>query len=271
LMQATAIALFIGQTSILVFFGFAAMIFGILKERPLSLVVGLTFLALKPQVGIVAFLAVAAHHRDRWTILPAAGICLLATTPIAFSGNYFATVEDFLLGLPSFSRFVGNTPPNMTGLINISDFALPNFEGLPLSLMCIVAAIIFAIIIFHNLSSKKEAEIGYTQQLLAGLMLFVSSTLFLLPLHSYDLVALSILLMMILAIPVAGRYLIAFGLLICFRPRNLLHAFGIANPKDLAFPESHLVSAGLLLLFVGTLWAMRSCRIESRVSIVHCE
>ncbi len=252
-MQSTAVTLFIGQTAILVYFGLAAMIFGILKERPLLIVTGLVFLALKPQIGIVAFPAVVALHRYRWTILPAGGLCLLATAPIAVSGDYSASIISFLSNLTGYSEISSNTPPNMTGLIDISNYLLTNSVTSSATPIVVLVAIIFAVMIFYNLSSNKETKFDGAQHLVASLSLFLASTFFFLPLHSYDLVALTTLLMMIMVIPFPGRYLIAFGLLICFRSRNLFDASGIVNSNDLSFPESHLASAGLFLIFIGAL------------------
>jgi hypothetical protein len=89
----------------------------------------------------------------------------------------------------------------------------------------------------------------------AYLALFVASTLFLLPLHSYDLVPLAILLMMVLAIPLPGRWLIALGLVLSIRVGNLSGALGIAHPASTIFPESLLASAGLFVILLGTMWA----------------
>ena len=95
LMEATAMTIYLGQTSILIYFGFAAMIFGLLKGRPSILILGLAFLALKPQIGFLAFVAVATLRQYRWTILPAGSICALATAPINLTANYYASIFGF--------------------------------------------------------------------------------------------------------------------------------------------------------------------------------
>jgi hypothetical protein len=256
LMEATAVAIWSGQSSILVYFGLAAMIFGILKSRPLLLIVGLVFLALKPQIGVVAFAAVAAHYHYRWTVLPAAATCLLASVPIAITGDYRASVEGFLTNLTHHAQIVANTPPNMTGLIHISDY-LFSISNVPLSsLIGSLMAIICAIVVFYNSSLNKAPEIEHRQHQVASLALFVASTFFFTPLHYYDLVVLAALLMMIVVIPFAGRWLIAFGLLMCFRPGIFFRAFGITNSDIFLILENRLASAGLFLLFVGAMWAI---------------
>ena len=251
-MQATAVAIWSGQSSVLVYFGLAAMIFGILKARPLLLVIGLVFLALKPQIGIVAFAAIAALKHYRWTILPAGAICLLATAPIAITADYRASIEGFLASLAQHSKLSANAPSNMTGLVHLSDylFSISNVSlGTQIGFLM---AIICAVVVFFNMSLNKTPEIQHAQRQIASLVLFVASTFFLIPLHYYDLVSLAILLMVIVAIPLAGRWLIALGLLLCFRPGNFWVAFGVTNSDIL---DGRLASAGLFLLVVGALWS----------------
>src|SRR5262249_10938500 len=99
LMRATPMTIWGGQTSILVYFGLSALFFGFLKERAALVIIGLVFLALKPQIGIIGFAAVAALDRYRWTIVPAAGVCLVASAPILVAGGYLASVRGFLSNL----------------------------------------------------------------------------------------------------------------------------------------------------------------------------
>jgi hypothetical protein len=256
LMQATVFALFFGQTSILVYFGLAGIFFGLLEARPLLLIIGLVFLALKPQIGIVVFPATIALHRYRWTVFAAGGVCLLATAPVAFLGDYGASIKEFLANLKEYYGIFPNTPPSMTGLINITAYVLTNSVVSSSTLIFVLVATILAVITFYNLPLNKVSEVDDTQCLVARLGFFLASTFFFLPLHSYDLVALTALMMIIMTTTLAGRYLIAFGLFVCFRPRKLYDVFDFANSNGLLFPESRLVSAGLLLVFVGALWAV---------------
>ncbi len=254
-MQATSVNLFLGQTSILIFFGFAALIYGILEASSFSLIVGLVFLALKPQIGVVAFAGIAALRHYRWAIFPAGGICLLATTPIALSGNYRVSIEGFLANLPRQPSVPGNEFPNLTGLANISGYIFPKSVEFYISMALVIAAVACAIAIFKNLRIDKRLEAAGVQHQIACLMLFVVSIFLFVPLHSYDIVPLSALLMMTVAAPLPGSWFIILGLLLCLRPRNLWDALGIETSEKLTFPESPLVSAGLLLIFIGAFWA----------------
>jgi Glycosyltransferase family 87 len=265
-MQATAMTVWGGQTSILVYFGLSAMIFGLLKARPHVLIIGLVFLALKPQIGIIAFAAVAALHRYRWTIFPAVGLCLLGSAPVAVAGGYRASVEGFLANLALQSKTVSMGPDLISGVIRILDYQSYISNTFLIGLTVILSAIIFVVVDFYNSSFNNGLEVEDAQHQVASLALFVAITFFFVPLHYYDLVPLAAMWMMILAMPLAGRWLIAIGLLICLRPANILGvlvgpeaeraAGGSATSEKIVFPISHLLSLGLFLLFVGAVWSV---------------
>ena len=265
-MQSAAMTLWGGQTSILVYFGLSAMIFGLLKARPSLVIVGLVFLALKPQIGIMAFAAVFALHRYRWTIVPAAVICLLGSAPTLFAGGYRASIEGFLANLALQSKTVSMRADLTTGLIRIFDYQSYISNTFILGLAIISLAMIFSFIVLYNSSFNKADEVKDVEHQVASLALFVAIIFFFVPLHSYDLVPLAAMSMMILAIPLAGRALIAIGLLICLRPLNLLGtllgseaeraAGGSAISGKIILPISQLLTVGLCLLFVGAMWSI---------------
>ena len=58
LMHATGLTLFIGQTSELLYIGFAAIIYGVSTGNRSAFAAGLVAVALKPNVGAVVFLVV---------------------------------------------------------------------------------------------------------------------------------------------------------------------------------------------------------------------
>jgi len=244
----------------------AALIFGLLKARPSVLIVGLVFLALKPHIGVIAFAAVAALHRYRWTTVPAASICLLGSAPVALAEGYRASIEGFLANLALQSKSVSLGPDLTAGLIRIFDYQSYTSNTFLIGLIIISAAIIFAAIVFYNSSLNEAQEYEDVQNQIASLALFVAILFFFTPLHSYDIVSLAATWMMIVAMPLSGRWLIAIGLLICLRPLNLLGvllgpeaeraAGGSAISGKVIFPISHLLTMGLSLIFVGALWSV---------------
>lgn len=260
LMEATAMTIFLGQTSILIYFGFAAMIFGLLKGRPSILILGLTFLALKPQIGLLAFVAVATLRRYRWTILPAASICALATVSISITANAYASIIGFFVNLARQSGISANSPPNLVGFSHIAGHLLSYSTSLSGTLVLTSAAVICVVAVFSNLSFRQMSGPTNTQHELANLTLFMALIFLLVPLHTYDIVALAALPGMLLALPRTGKSLIGLGLLICFRPRNLSEALGITNPMSQGFPEAHLVSLAIVIILIGAICATITTR-----------
>ena len=260
-MQATAVVLFNGQTSIVFYFGLAAVFYGILRNRPLFVVIGLVFLALKPQIGAVVFAAVFMLRQFRWTVLVAAGLCLIATIPMVVGTDYRASLEGLFTNLTRYSAFPANTPANLTGLTNIISFVASPSVAVHAMLFLFAAAIVCATAIFYFWPIDAWAQVDRVRIQLASLVLLVASTLFLLPLHTYDIVSLAAVITMISATSLAGRWLILSGLIVCLRPSSLFNLLGMTNSAGLDFPESGLVSLGLLLIFAGAVWAAISARL----------
>ena len=262
-MHATPAALYIGQTSILVYFGISVLIYGLLKRRPTALIVGLVILALKPQIGIVAFAAVAALRNFRWTVIPSAAICLVSSFTIALSANYIASIRGFLANLGRHGEHDANTPQYLTGLIHILNDFLPISGGLLGTLLILSAAMLCAVVIFYFSPINKTEKVYDAQEILAGLALFVAATFFFIPLHFYDMISLVILLMIIIATPLRGRWLIAMGLFLSFRPDYIARVLGIATSSEVC--DCNLMSAGLVLVVAGAVWSLLAIRSQANL------
>ena len=76
---------------------------------------------------------------------------------------------------------------------------------------------------------------------------------FLLPLHSYDIVPVAAIIMINVAVPLPGLWLVTIGLLICVRDGNLANVTSIINSASGVFHSSLLLSIGLLVLLIGAL------------------
>ena len=234
-MQSTLRSLGVGQTSILVYFGLAAMVFGLLKDRPAFLILGLIVLALKPNFGLVAFATTASLPCYRWTIIPAGLVCVLGAVPILISGHLFEQMAGFLSNLSRYGEYKFNEPGNLTGIIHL----LMLHNSIALTIVC--AGLMAALFYSKPLNAQT-------------ISVFVAAMFFILPLHSYDAVAVAIVLMWLVAAPVTfGGWLVAAGLLICLRPMNLANVTGIISPSSLDLQDSLLLSLGLLVILAGTL------------------
>ncbi|MGA7748715.1 MAG: glycosyltransferase family 87 protein [Gallionella sp.] len=247
LMQSTAGALSIGQTSILVYFGLAAMVFGLLKDQPAFLILGLIVLALKPNFGLVAFAATASLSRYRWTIIPAGLVCVLGAVPILIGGHIVAEMGGFLSNLASYSvEFGANTPSNMTGIVHLLTLHHP------VALTAVCAGLAAALFYSKPLNAQT-------------ISLFVASIFFIVQLHAYDAVAIVIVLMALISAPVTiTGWLVAAGLLICFRPGNLASVTHIMSPSISDYSGNLLLSLGFLVILAGTVvWVARPPKLAS--------
>jgi len=175
--------------------------------------------------------------------------------------DYRASLEGLFTNLARYSAFPANTPANLTGLTNMISFVASPSVAVHAMLPLFAVAIVCAAAIFYFWPIDVAAEVDGVRMQLASLVLFVASTLFLLPLHSYDIVSLAALITMISAKSLAGRWLMFSGLIVCLRPSSLFNLLGMTNSAGLDFPESGLVSFGLLLIFAGAIWAAISARL----------
>ena len=262
-MYATAVTAWDGQSSILVYFGYSTLVFGLLKQRPSMLILALVSLALKPQIGLLAFVAVGTLRQYRWTVVPAGMICLLGSATVAITANLPGSIEGFLVNLTRHSEHSANTPPHLTGAVHILDslFTLPNSSIV--ALVIFSAGIILTFFLFYSSPVNTPGSSPNSKQSIAILVLFIALSLLIVPLHSYDVLSLVAVFMMTTTVPLEGRWIIGFGLLLCYRPDFIWRAFGVVKPEEIIL--SDLISPGLLLIFIGATWALWAARSRARL------
>jgi hypothetical protein len=150
----------------------------------------------------------------------------------------------------------------LTGLIHLLDsvFSLPNASLVALAIY--LAGILVVGALFHYSPFNSSNENDNVEQSVATLLLFIAFSLFIIPFHYYDTLALVAVFMMIVAVPLEGRWLMGFGLLLCYRPDFIWRVFGVINPQEIFL--SHIVSPGLLLILMGAVWASWATRSRAR-------
>jgi Glycosyltransferase family 87 len=239
LMQSTVWAFLAGQTSILLYFGLAAIFYGLYEKNQQVLMSGLIAVALKPNIGAVLYLLIATMPEWRKTLAVAICVLVLAAMPAVIhdpSGNLFGFLAnlDRYYGFqlpPDASRdiaasewiriqdgnwveFIANAPTTMIGLFHFTD-ALP--RGLT-SKALIAAAAIVSVIVYRR---GGPDELRFARITLV-ILLFV-------PLHIYDMVMLMIPALFLWSRGITDpRMLPALaGLLICLRPGNIAKVLDI--------------------------------------------
>jgi hypothetical protein len=239
LMQSTVWAFLAGQTSILLYFGLAAVFYGLSGKNWQVLLLGLIAVALKPNIGAVVYLLIATMPEWRKTLAAAVCILLLAAMPAVIhdpSGSLvgFLTNLDRYYGvqLPAdaahniaasewirihdgnWVEFIANAPTAMIGLFHFTD-ALPR----GLTSKALIAAAAIASIIVYRRGGPDELRFARVTLII---LLFV-------PLHIYDMVMLMIPALFVWSRGMTDPRMIPAlaGLLICLRPGNIAKALDI--------------------------------------------
>jgi hypothetical protein len=261
-MQTTASAFWLGQTSVLLYFGFAAIMYGFSTRSRWAFAAGLVAVALKPNVGALVFLVVAILMPE-WRralaltafVLVALAMPVVVHAPsdtlselLANLGRYYGSYlpenapPDIVLSGwvrlrgGDYAQLVANAPENMVGLFHFTD-SLPN--GLTANVL-IVAAAVASIVVFR-LAGTTELKFAC---LVMVVLLFV-------PLHGYDMVMLGIPAMVLWSRGMADprTWPALAGLLICLRPSIIDQMLHIKN----LLPGGGPAAVGLLLVAIPVL------------------
>jgi hypothetical protein len=240
-MQATPMALALGQTSLLVYFGAACLAFGMLRERRAFVVAGLAVLLLKPQVGVIAVAVLAASPARRIAVAQALALSALLAVPAFWIAGVVPTVSGYARELALHASLEVNAPPNTTGIRHLA------FDVFGADLSAAAASALgLAVALGVSLALGRTAA-------RPALVLTIAGVLALAPLHEYDLVLAAPLVAVCLSteIPDALRWVFAAGLLVVFRSANLATALGWSDGTLPYFPGSHLVSLAGVAMFAA--------------------
>ncbi len=283
LLQDTAISLSIGQTSALLYLGIAcvlcalaespetaaraaraapATVAGASTALPVAsasapsqggtaraglLVIGLTLVALKPNIGLVIwFLAIGS---GAWAGL--AWACLvqvLLAVPAMLANGVVASLAGFLANVAHY-RSVGieaNLPPDQTGLVNLASLVL---HVTPSTGLLVALAAALAWLFGWRAHAARPAQ--PVRSALPMLLLVVALMLALVPLHSYDMVLMAIPMLALVRAQGVARFALLLAALVTLRAPALGERFGLHHPASLIFPGSLLESLGCVFLLVG--------------------
>ena len=253
--QATPVVIFVGQTSLVVYFGLTIFAYSILAKSNVWFVVGLVIVSLKPHVAIPLFAILFAFRIYQKQIIIAGLIVLLMALPALLPYGIIETLEQYLENLALHGTYFVNAPESTTGIRNLVHAIFNiNISGLLVILIMLVMA--FPIGIYLNAKGllKSEDRLDEDKNLL--LAICVSFAAFMAPLHYYDLTFIT--LMLLLSgnfMPIKRLLLCGFGLLL-FRAMNLMEAITGLEKDPAAIYVNIVVSLsllGIMLLCVMTL------------------
>lgn len=244
LMQATAVALAIGQTSFLIYLGVALLVYGWGGGRlsKTAVTMGLVAAGLKPSVGLVLFCAAIVRRDLRFSAMLAVLIHMMLAVISASKTGFLSDLIGFLQAVARYEAEGGpaNAPQNLVGLVQLIDLSGFDING---NLLLLIACAI-AVLAARRASTAQK----YAVFIISIIGFLVT------PLHSYDLtfVAVAVAVAMTCERPV---YLVPFllGFTLIFRSDNMQIATGVGNPIGEIFPGSMIATIGVLIMTVTAL------------------
>lgn len=220
LMGATAITLYLGQTSGLIYFGFCLFAYGFVTQRRIPTVIALAILLMKPQIGVpVAVFYLLSPGGLLPTVIAGVTVGILSI-PAFVVGGFKATVFGFLTTVSSYSGANAfNSSPATTGLRNLA-YHLTGIDS-PITLFALATIVLCAacsFVVFRIL--PRRAQTAEDPRLLGAVALaFIIVSI--LPLHSYDLMLIAPLLLYSLLQKSMMPYWAVASALVVFRSNNL--------------------------------------------------
>ena len=244
LMQASAIIIATGQTTILIYFGLCLVIYSAVNSRPLWLALGLCVMLLKPQIGVVLFFAFIPFKKYHMALLYTCALTLLLMLPALITIGPFETILPYLKGLSQHSSFATNEAQNSTGLksilYNITNFKLPSTMATLLSIVGAVGA---------GLYFKKSGKENSTN-FIRYLMIIIMITAFIAPLHEYDMIIIVPLILLSAIYGVRAQWLLSLPFIILARSGNIGDLLTPENADDARYYTSVITTIALVALII---------------------
>ena len=231
----------IGQFSAFIYLACAAFVHAVIRKRDWLMVVALFILTMKASLGL-AFVVFALVVPRWWRALVIAGVLsVLCALPPVLGGGLMPIVSGFLDGVAAYGTYEANMPASMTGLRNLVFYATGmDASGL---LLGILAALLVGFLGCFGARAAPGAD-------RATMAASIATVLFLVPMHLYDLMLASVL--VVGAIRPLFAVVWAASLLVLYRVHRVSDLFGIEEPT-IAFHGSYLTSLILGVLFVASL------------------
>ena len=259
-LQASALTLSVGQTSILIYFGVSLLLFGILKQRQVAAVLGLTILLLKPQLAIV-FVAAMAVDRTQWALLAKAiGLSAVISLPAFVIAPTAAF--DWLGNLPHYDTFTSaDWPQSATGLRHLvwslTGYDLGSIPSIVIAAILMVA--LYAFLVMGNRSLEGGENAGARSRLLV--LLASAVTIAVAPLHVYDLPLTGVLLFVLARARPLEIVVGLFGAALLWRAGDLAKLTGFYGEGTEHFEGTRLATLGALLILAAVFETIRRQRV----------
>jgi hypothetical protein len=243
-LQATALTIVVGQTSILIYFAFGLVLFGLVKSVKWVAAIGFALLCLKPQIGAPLILAA-------FFLAPSARAPLavgLGTSVIAAMPTLLASITAPLDWLMETARYGDAVRANAVGSVTGIRTLAADFLGVPIGTLPAVGLALAVAALLTAWVLRK----GCRNDLIAAVSIGLMAALAIAPLHLYDFVMVGAMAPFFLRRPsLLSSTLAIAGAGLLWRAEDIADVTGFHAPGVEIFAGSRLAAIGAALLLIG--------------------
>lgn len=244
--EPTATLISVGQTTAPIYFGAAALLYGLASGKRGFAIAGLALTFLKPQIGVVfAAIMLFRDKQSRELLLAAVAVSAALAAPAVVADP--AIIGVFLGNAAGHEGIMpANQPGGMTGLRHLS-----GLSGHPMSTLWALAATVAAALAACAVAAR--ASPGESTQVRAWQTMILTTAVItaFAPLHFYDLILTGVTLFALGAGSWASRGAGLAGLLLMLRADELGTFTGLYDHTVRIFEGSLLSTLGALMMLVA--------------------
>lgn len=247
-LEATTLTIGTGQNSLFVYFGIAALLYGIAKGSRAVSALALSIILLKPQVGL-PFAALFLVY-SRWSRQVLSGVLAL-TFILALPALLIQPLVplEMIQNMQVYGEFKRNFPQTMTGL-RLCLWELFGVESGNVPAIIAALASGAGALALKRLHRRDDRRILWLCAIVT-----TAITVALAPLHFYDFVVIGVLFPAVLVSPAPSIGAAVLGAALIIRADTLGKVTGLYDPAVGIFEGSILSTIGALLLLVAALSA----------------
>lgn len=251
-LQATPMALLLGQTTLVVTLGLVLWIYGTSKNKPALAAFGVFLMLLKPQIAIIPLSAMIFSKVYRKSILNGIGLAVLASTMSFYIIGIPETVLGFLEKMNGYHgpNMNANGPDSMTGIAHLYNIVF--YESVGTVVLAAIGILVGGTIGYFWQKKLDRDEPATNLQIIQMSIFLISLITVVIPLHQYDFVILAPVALFAMLARGWARIFIGLGLILVFRAGNVADIFSAVASQSASFPGSLILSIASILILIGT-------------------
>ena len=251
-LEATSLTLAIGQTSLLIYFGIAALLYGIARGSRLICAIALSIIFLKPHIGLpFAALFLVYNSWSRQALVLAAAVSVIMAAPALWIDPL--SPIGMLRNMARYDGIVPATLPQATTGLRLVIWEVFGFDlgGLGSGIIAALAAALVPMLFrrFHTGDDEQRILWWCTTAT-------VATTIALAPLHYYDFVIAASLMPAVLVSPIRYSIVAILSTALILRADTLGKLTGLYDHSVGIFEGAPIATAGGFLLLIAALGAV---------------